>query len=364
MNATLYCRMGWVGQEAYRLVMPWDDAAPEKNTITVTGYDKEFQNAAVKARTGKGYGEVTGITVENGVLTVDFTPFGARAEFTMTIGTKTFTRSDFTVEVEGLDLFDALQEGEVKYRLRRPACSGKRPLLLYLHGGGNGGPCTPEKGDGRDNMKQLVADFGPINLAQKYNDIYIMAPQAIENWTPFSAGGPWKQSFKDPMQPASGWYREYLGKVCDIIRRMIDEGLVDPDRVYVTGLSMGGAGTLTAMSVGSDLFAACVPVCPTMVEDTFNILRSIEAPVWVASAYVDHTVYRHKYLVDAIMEQKDRGHKNAHLTLYSPEELAEYNIGIAEDMDYRQLFSENHMSWVLTYSDEYGIMSWLLNQHK
>jgi len=364
MNATLYCRMGWTGQEAYRMVMPWEGDAPAADSFTISDFGKDFQREEVKKKTGIGYGEVLRITVEDGVLTLDCTPFCSGFGFTMTLGGKTFTRADFTVEIEGLDLFESHREGEVLYRLRRPSCNGKRPLLLYLHGGGNGGPCTEEDGDGRDNKKQLIADYGPINLAMKYNDIYIMAPQAIENWHPNMNGGIMKQSFKDAMLVNSGWYRDYLGKVCDIIRRMIDEGLVDPDRVYVTGLSMGGAGTLTAMSVGSDLFAACVPVCPTMVEETFNILRSIEAPVWVASAYVDHTVYRHKYLVDAIMEQKDRGHKNAHLTLYSPEDLAEYNIGIGENMDYRRLFGENHMTWVPTYNNEYGIMTWLLNQHK
>ena len=53
---------------------------------------------------------------------------------------------------------------------------------------------------------------------------------------------------------------------------MIADGKVNPKRVYVTGLSMGGAGNLRALSVGSDLFGAAVPICPTMTPETYGIL--------------------------------------------------------------------------------------------
>ena len=62
---------------------------------------------------------------------------------------------------------------------------------------------------------------------------------------------------------------------------------------------MGGAGTIRAMNVGAGLFAAAVPVCPSMTPETFNILKGLtKAKLWIATAYVDHTIYRHKYIVD------------------------------------------------------------------
>ncbi len=359
MKAVIYCRMEASGQEVYRLALPWAEAAPEKEAISITGFYKEDQGQYVRSVKGVGYGEVTGISLEDGLLTLDVTCFSNKKDFTLKIGEKTFTKADFDeTRTDGLELFEKCEEGDVLYRLASPAAQGKRPLLLFLHGGGNGGPK-----DGRDNEKHLLADYGPLNFALNYPDIYVMAPQAIELPLVIDPVKFKNMTFDDVMDPEHGWSRRYLGKVCDIIRRMIREGKVDEDRVYVTGFSMGGAGTIRMMSVGADLFAACVPVCPSMNRETFNILRSINAPVWAATAYVDHTIYRHKYIVDAVMEMKDRGNRNAHLTIYSPEDLAKYDIAVG-DLTYEKRFSENHLSWVPTYHDEYGIMSWLLNQRK
>jgi len=79
---------------------------------------------------------------------------------------------------------------------------------------------------------------------------------------------------------------------------------------------------------------------------------------------VDHTIYRHKYLVDGVMALRDAGNNDAHLTLFSPEELNKYDVAIVPNTPYPQLFGQNHASWIPTYCNEYGIMSWLLNQVK
>ncbi len=362
MKMTVYCRMGNPGQEVYRFTLPWEGALPEEKDVRVEG---PFLDSSLlqylKASRGTAGGDVTGLSLADGLLTVDVVPFTNRSDFTLKIGDTLVPKSAFEDFVtEGLDLFSAHEEGEVLYRLYSPRAAGPRPLILFLHGGGNGGPK-----DGRDNEKQLVADYGPINFALNYPDVFVLAPQAIEApFDPKRMGAFRRQTFAQNINRSDGWCRDYLSKIIDIIRRMVKDGKVDEKRIYVTGLSMGGAGTIRAMSVGADLFAACAPVCPTMTQETFDILRTMKAPVWVSSAYVDHTVYRHKYLVDAVIQLKDEGHPNAHLTLYSPEELAEYDIGIVPDLPYPELFSANHASWVLTYHDKHGIMSWLLNQHR
>ena len=361
MTATVYTLIGWTGQEAYRYELSWDKALPAKEDIRFTGSIAESKKVAlIKERDGIGPGDVTDVKLENGILTIDVEPISTRYDYQLVIGDTVIDKKDIPdVRTRTADdKFGRYEEGEVMYRLYTPDCTEKRPLILYLHGGGNGGTV-----DFRDNNKQIVTDYGPVNLAEAYPDVYIMCPMAIEAKR-FPGAHPIKQTFENADSSPTGWNRTYLGKVCDIIRKMIREGEIDENRVYVTGLSMGGGGTITAMSVGAGLFAAAVPICPTMTPSTYNILSTINDPVWIASAYVDHTIYRHKYLTDAYANLIANGNKNAHITLYSPEELAKYDIAIVEDLEPTQRFSENHYSWVPTYNNEHGIMTWMLNQHK
>ena len=44
------------------------------------------------------------------------------------------------------------------------------------------------------------------------------------------------------------------------------------------------------------------------------------------------------------------------------EDLAKYGIGIIPDMPLEARFGWNHTCWIPTYHDEFGIMSWMMNQ--
>ncbi len=144
---------------------------------------------------------------------------------------------------------------------------------------------------------------------------------------------------------------------------MLAAGEVGRHIIYAPGLALGGAGGLRLLSGGSGLFAAAAPICPSMTPETLGILCSLtETKIWVSCAYVDHTIYRHKYIVDGILALRDAGNPDAHLTIYSPEELAAYGIATDPDLPLREKFSENHACWILTYSNEHHIMDWLMSQ--
>ncbi len=297
------------------------------------------------------------VACEGGKVTITSEAFLYGNGWTLTVGADRYTRTDVDDEqVQGLDEFAAKKDGDVLYRLYSPKSKQPRPMILFLHGGGE---------SGFDNLKQMVGTIGALHLAEKYPDFYIMAPQApaLHDFS-MMVGRATTQTFANSDMPGKhGWHREYLAAVCDIIRGMIDEGKVDMNRVYVTGMSMGGGGTLRAMSVGAGLFAAAAPICPTMTPETFDILRSlVDAKIWISTAYVDHTIYRHKYIVDGIMALRDAGNQDAHLTLYSPEELEAYGIATDPELPLQAKFGANHASWILTYHNEHGILSWLTEQ--
>lgn len=250
-----------------------------------------------------------------------------------------------------IDDFADASNDQLRMRIRDPQAGEPRPLILFLHGGAEAGT---------DNTAQLTGTVGAIRLAELHPDWIVLAPQAPPPRRPVP---PPRVAFADRVLEAdTGWSRDYLGKVCDYIRSLVTAGVVDGSRIYLTGISMGGAGVLRALGVAPGFFAAAAPVCPTMTPETFELLLSLQRErVWVSTAYVDHTPDRHKYIVDGVISLLRRG-ADIHLSLYSPEQLESVGIPSDESLSFDELLVENHASWLLTYSNAEGVLDWLTAQ--
>ena len=177
MEKNAYAHIGWPGQEIERFEIPWDGEIPEFDSVCLKGpaVDND-KNRYLKSVRGEAPGDVTEVAVSDGRLRVSVIPVTARADFVLSIGSLQFARDEFTIHTRTADdRFERLEEGRVLYRLYSPDAKGPRPLILFLHGGGNGG----YEGE-RDNNKHIVADYGPVNFAENYPDLYVMAPMAVE----------------------------------------------------------------------------------------------------------------------------------------------------------------------------------------
>ena len=53
----------------------------------------------------------------------------------------------------------------------------------------------------------------------------------------------------------------YGSLVIKLIESLIKNNNIDSDRIYISGLSMGGYGTFDLVSYRPDLFAAAAPIC-------------------------------------------------------------------------------------------------------
>lgn len=313
------------------------------------------------------------VTVEGNTITLTMDKFLYRIDFSITgqgpaegvVITKT-TASE--VELLHSDWFSRHNEDGVNYRLYTPQRQyGSRPLILFLHGGG---------GSGEDNELQLTDTLGAIKLAERCPDMYVMAPQAPTGGLSLqemfarmlSKGDPYNVHVgADPCEEfdSRGWTRWYLGKVADIIRRMIANGEVDPRRVYVIGMSMGGGGTLKMMSVAPDLFAAAAPICPSMNSESWPILNNLpNIPTFLSTAYIDHSPSRHAYMLRAVQNLWKKGRTDVEYVLFTEEELKAYGIGTTPDVTTRELYLENHNSWILVLHNEHCILDWMFSHVK
>ena len=342
-QVTKYTRVSDFGQVLYAMEIPLVKEE-DQNDIHLTTATGEIPIHSKTWHAGNLYVELEELPLQT---PLNVTVNGHQLEEARTDEIRTITA----------DEFQPFWEGDVAYRLFSPKdVAGPRPLVLFLHGSGE---------SGTDNWKQLVGCYGPTALAEAYPDCYIMAPQARKGKFPAHLlQNPEQATFENSYtDPHAGWNRDYLAKICDLIRNLIAQGKVDANRVYVTGMSMGGAGTIRALSVGADLFAAGVPICPSMNPETYHILCNLtRARIWVAASYIDHCLYRHKYLVDGILHLRDEGNQNARLTLYSPEDLAKYGIGTKPGLTMKERFAQNHACWIPTYHNEFGIISWMMDQ--
>jgi predicted peptidase len=85
-----------------------------------------------------------------------------------------------------------------------------------------------------------------------------------------------------------------------MLDEVIGQHAVDPDRVYLTGLSMGGYGTWSLAMAYPEIFAAIAPICGGGMTEWLFMLKDM--PVWAFHGAEDPAVplERGQRMVDAL----------------------------------------------------------------
>jgi predicted peptidase len=191
-------------------------------------------------------------------------------------------------DFEKLSVSDGMNT--LPYRLFSPKVleAGKQyPVVLFLHGAG-------ERGD--DNEAQLrhgLSHFAS-EQCQARHPAFLVVPQCPKGkkWSEVDWALP-----KSPLpeQPSSS-----MNLAMQILDRLIQQKLVDPKRVYVTGISMGGYGTWDAATRWPQRFAAAVPVCGGGDEDRAASL--VHLPIWCFHGDADKAVLveRSRNMIEAV----------------------------------------------------------------
>jgi len=224
--------------------------------------------------------------------------------------------------------FKAADGGVLLYRMMMPADydpDKEYPLVLFLHGAG-------ERGD--DNKAQLahgMRDFASATNREQHPAI-VVAPQCPKNqqWVDV----PWSQlSHEMPKKPSKS-----MQKTLELLASLQKELSVDEDRIYITGLSMGGFGTWDAIQRRPDYFAAAAPICGG--GDTAFAKQLAHIPIWAFHGDADGAVKveRSRSMIKAI---KDAG----------------------GDPQYTEYPGVGHNSWAATYANP-KFYAWLFEQQR
>ncbi|MBP7558546.1 MAG: dienelactone hydrolase family protein [Chitinophagaceae bacterium] len=179
----------------------------------------------------------------------------------------------------------------------------KWPLMIFLHGSGE---------SGTDLEKVKV--HGPPRLIKEGRrfPFIVVSPQATNGWQTF----------------------QLIGLLKELKQRL----RVNPDKVYLTGLSMGGYGTWDLATEYPNEFAAIAPVCGGGDTSKAWVLRHV--PVWCFHGALDNVVP--PMLSEQMVAAVKKYNPAVKFTLYP---------------------DANHDSWTATYNND-SFYTWLLAQTK
>lgn len=199
----------------------------------------------------------------------------------------------------------ALRAGKTHYLLFLPRDyfkGDKRwPVMMFLHGMGQ-----------RGNDPNQVKLFGPPMLAEKDPDFpfIVVSPQCPDN---------------------EFWEPEMVIALLDQIEKTYR---TDPERVYLTGLSMGGFGTWRTAVCYPDRFAAIAPVCGG--GDPKKVKRIKHLPTWTF-----------------------HGDKDQIVSIKCSQEMVDALKACGGDVKFTVYPGVDHGSWVPAYNDP-ELYKWLL----
>lgn len=214
------------------------------------------------------------------------------------------------------------------YRLLKPDGYDARkayPLVVFLHGAG-------ERGD--NNKAQLVhgvKNFASDEARKKY-PCFLIAPQCPSRgfWSNINFRARPPKMGKEPAPPGK--------MVLGLIAEMRKEFKIDENRIYITGLSMGGFGSWDLMCRHPELFAAGIPICGGGDPEAAGKIAKV--PVWAFHGDRD-TAVPVALTRDMVAAMKKAGG--------SPKYTEYKGVG--------------HDSWTRTYADP-AVMEWLFAQKK
>ncbi|TDQ18511.1 prolyl oligopeptidase family protein [Algoriphagus boseongensis] len=263
----------------------------------------DYQMTVVHSKSGKIWNE------SNGILQADLKEFDLTGKFTH--GKVSLTYGSFAPK----------------------NVSGKAPLIIWLHGGGEGGtdPSIALLGNKAYN-------YASPEIQVLFGGAYVLAPQTPTFW----------------MDAGEGMTR---GQVNDIYNEAVFALIqdfvaknpgVDPTRIYVGGCSNGGYISLKLIFEHPDYFAAGYISALAYNNEfvTDQMIQKIKnVPIWFVHAKNDPTTKAPETVIPIYDRLKQAGAKNVYLSLY---DTVHDITGLFGGEDFRY---NDHWSWIYSHAN-------------
>jgi len=232
-------------------------------------------------------------------------------------------------ETRAVTVMEADAPGTWRYRVLRPIRiePGKTyPVVLFLHGAG-------ERGTENERQLKYLPQWLAEPAMREKHPCYVVAPQCRSDhrWVEVS----WGDAASTPQSPQM---TADLAAAVAALDDVLAMEATDADRVYLTGLSMGGFGAWDLAARMPERFAAMLPICGG--GDEAKAAKLIGLPIWCFHGANDKVVLpeRSRRMVAAVKA-----------------------AGGAPR--YSELAGVGHDSWTPAYRDP-AVLEWLFSQRR
>lgn len=240
--------------------------------------------------------------------------------------------------------------------------SNKMPLIIWLHGMGEGGT-DPDIALLGNKVVNLIS---PSVQNCFENGAYVLVPQVDGFWMQTKQNSKEFETWVGDNNPvAKSCYTEALFNLIDTYVKENPE--IDRKRIYIGGCSNGGYMTINMLLEYPNYFAAAYPVCqayPDSKIDENKLKLLTEQKIWFTQSKDDKTVNPDIYTLPTYKRLVNAKTKNVHLSLW---EHVTDTTGNYKDQDKKTYTYNGHFSWIYVLNNECkenntSIFQWISKQ--
>jgi len=159
----------------------------------------------------------------------------------------------------------------------------KIPLIIWLHGAGEGGKDTTIAVLGNNVTNLIKSD---IQSLFGNSGAYVLAPQSPTMWMDYNGQNIYNSAVED--SEGHSYYSSALMKLIQTF--VLDHTDIDINRIYIGGCSNGGYMTVKLLMDYPDYFAAAYPTCEAysvnwLSDEKIDQIKNI--PIWLVHAQND-----------------------------------------------------------------------------
>lgn len=230
-------------------------------------------------------------------------------------------------------------KNELNYGYFIPQRKGsKKPLIVFLHGAGEGGQDLPIAYSGNK-----VTALTEKHIQDIFDGAYVLVPQCPTVWM--------NDGQEQMGKSGQSIYVESLMKVIKKFIANNSEG-IDMDRIYIGGDSNGGFMTLRMLIDYPDFFTAGFPICEALYDKSISdqeIDTLKDIPLWFVHAKNDPIVIPEEYVLPTYRRLKKAGAKNLHFTFW--DKIVDMH-GMFKDKDGNPYEYLGHFAWIPVFNDD------------